>query len=295
MALYAVVQGISSARWMWLARPLGFEQSWGRFISYYYIGMFFNLVLPTSVGGDVVRAWYLDGRSGRRLAAFLSVLVDRASGLFILVVLAGLGVAVCPIPLPGWVPWLIAALTAAGAVGGLVLLAACGPGERVRGLAAQAGWRGRLGRLIQAVFSLRDLYLPRPGLLAGTTLLSVVVQAANILLVVLVARALGLEVPATYFCVIIPVITLLTLIPVSLNGMGVREGATVLLLAPLGVSTAEAVSLAFLWFLAFSLTSLAGAGFYLLGRHPRYEVPSHDQPVGGDSDQGRAGELDAAA
>jgi len=243
----------------------------------------------------VVRAWYLDGRSGRRLAAFLSVLVDRASGLFILVLLAGVGVLVCPVPLPRWAPLLIAALTGCGAAGGLVLLLARRPAGLLAALARRGGGRARVGRLVEALLSLRDLYLPRPGLLLGTTLLSVVVQAANIVLVVLIARALALDVPPAYFCVIVPVITLLTLIPVSLNGMGVREGAMVLLLAPLGVGTAAAVSLAFLWFAAFSLTSLAGAGFYLLGRHPRYEVPSHDQPVGGDPDQGRAGELDAAA
>src|SRR5262249_52533060 len=65
-----VTQVVSALRWRMLARPLGFDGSLGRYTSYYFIGMFFNLVLPTSVGGDVVRALYLDGRSGRRLAAF---------------------------------------------------------------------------------------------------------------------------------------------------------------------------------------------------------------------------------
>ena len=49
-----------------LAGPLGFRQPLRRFVAVYFVGMFFSLALPTSVGGDVVRAWYLDGRSGRR-------------------------------------------------------------------------------------------------------------------------------------------------------------------------------------------------------------------------------------
>jgi len=80
LALYLLIQAVSSLRWQLLARPLGFGGPWGRYLAYYFIGMFFNLVLPTSVGGDVVRAWYLarqDGdepMTGRRLGAFLSVL-----------------------------------------------------------------------------------------------------------------------------------------------------------------------------------------------------------------------------
>ena len=59
--LYASTQVVSSLRWQWLARPLGFALPLRRYLAFYYVGMFFNLVLPTSVGGDVVRAWYLAG------------------------------------------------------------------------------------------------------------------------------------------------------------------------------------------------------------------------------------------
>ena len=70
LAVYGLAQILSSIRWQMLARPLGFDQPLSYFLGYYFIGMFFNLMLPTSVGGDVVRACYLDGGSGRRLPAF---------------------------------------------------------------------------------------------------------------------------------------------------------------------------------------------------------------------------------
>src|SRR5262249_33085309 len=86
--LYAATQVVSSVRWRIIARPLGFQRPLWHYISFYFIGMFFNLVLPTSVGGDVVRGLYLDGRSGRRLVALLSVFVDRLSGLLVLIAMA---------------------------------------------------------------------------------------------------------------------------------------------------------------------------------------------------------------
>src|SRR5262249_56931072 len=59
VGLYALAQAASSWRWRMLAGVLGFGGSPARYAAYYFIGMFFNLLLPSSVGGDVVRAWYL--------------------------------------------------------------------------------------------------------------------------------------------------------------------------------------------------------------------------------------------
>ena len=64
LGVYLVAQVVSSLRWLLLARVLGVRGGLGRFTAYYFIGMFFNLVLPTSVGGDVVRAWYLCRQAG---------------------------------------------------------------------------------------------------------------------------------------------------------------------------------------------------------------------------------------
>src|SRR5262245_45331232 len=103
LALFLGTQGISALRWQWLARPLGFRDSFGRFAALYFVGMFFNLLLPTSIGGDAVRAIYLNAGSGRRTAALLSVLLDRLSGLLVLLALACVAAAAYPLPLPLWV------------------------------------------------------------------------------------------------------------------------------------------------------------------------------------------------
>jgi uncharacterized membrane protein YbhN (UPF0104 family) len=281
VGLYALTQIVSALRWQLLAQPLGFQGSLGQFVRYYFIGMYFNLLLPTSVGGDVVRAWYLDGGSGRRLPAFLSVLVDRLSGLLVLLALACVAVALCPVPLPAWVG-LSVWITAGCAVLGLALLPGLIP------------WIGRLDhvqRLVQGV----QLCLGRPRLLFTTVTLSLLVQAANVVLVWLVGQAIAAPVPASYYGILVPMVTLLTLLPVSLNGMGVREGGMILFLTPLGVPEPLALSLAFLWFSVFTATSLGGAGLYLFGNLPRPEEPRHDGSVRGDSDQGRTRQFKTAA
>jgi uncharacterized protein (TIRG00374 family) len=296
VALYAATQVVSSLRWRLLAGPLGFRQPLGRFTTFYFVGMFFNLVLPTSVGGDVVRAWYLDGGSGRKWPAFLSVFADRASGLLMLIAIALVAAVGSPIDLPPRVAWAVYGIGAGAALGLLGLFVVTRfSAPRTEYPVLRLGWRGRADRLLAFVRDARAALLPGPRVFVVTTLLSVAVQAANVIVLWLVGLALGLDVPASYYGILAPVVTLLTLLPVSLNGMGVREWGMVLLLAPLGVGAAPATALAFLWFLSFSAVSLAGAGCYLLGQFPRFEVRPDDEPVGRDSDQGRESQPPAAA
>src|SRR5262249_43984584 len=101
--------------------------------------------------------------------------------------------------------------------------------------------------------------------------------------------------------IVVPMVSLLTLLPVSVNGMGIREGGMVLFLAPLGVNEGTAGTLAFLWFAGFTAASLLGGAVCLLGRfpQPRGLPPPREESDNGfvrsDSDQGRVREHHAAA
>lgn len=278
--LYCLVQVVSGLRWQLLARSLGFERSLWQFTGFYFIGMYFNLVLPTSVGGDVVRAWYLDGQSGRRPSALLSVFVDRLSGLVVLLGLAYLATALSPIALPMWV------LTSVWSTVGAVVLA-------LVLLPVMARHRFLSRRYAKLSMEIRHAlsFVFRPSIMT----LSLVIQAANVYLVWMVGRAIQAPIPDAYYCILVPMVTLLTLLPISVNGMGVREGAMVLFLAPLGVSEGMALGLSFLWFSVFTTASLCGGAVYLFGRFPRPEVQADHEPVRYHSDQGRAGQSRAAA
>src|SRR5205814_2961897 len=127
----------------------------------------------------------------------------------------------------------------------------------------------RLHRLRGALAALRS-----PRVLALSTLSSLFVQAANVLLVWLVGLAIGAEIPWTYYWILVPMVSLLTLVPISVGGVGVRENAIPYFLAPLGIGDAVAVPLALLWFAVFAVTSLAGGVVYLFGRFPKPEAPA---------------------
>jgi uncharacterized membrane protein YbhN (UPF0104 family) len=280
-------QVVSAMRWQLFARELRFDRTVRQLTGFYLIGMYFNLLLPTSVGGDVMRAWYLDGGAKRRLAAFAAVLLDRLNGLFVLIAMTVLAVALSPLELPAWIPWSVWGIAAA-AVLGLAALPAAG---RFRLLPLQR--REQLATMVQL--------LRAPRVCAQATVLSAVVQVANVIAVWLIGLALGADIPFGYYFVFVPMVALLTLLPVSVNGMGVREGGTALFLAPLGVEQATALTLAFLWFAAFGAVSLVGGLVYLSGGYPRPRTEpdpaevTKDGPVDRDPDQGREGQLEQAA
>jgi uncharacterized membrane protein YbhN (UPF0104 family) len=261
LLLYLGIQTISGLRWRLLAKPLGYQGSVWQFTAFYFIGMFFNLFLPTSVGGDVVRAWYLGG--GSELSAFLSVLVDRLSGLAVLISLACVAVILCPIVLPGWIVASVWCAAGGALVGGLlapVLIHGSRRFEKARRLAERS-----------------RIYLNQPQLLLETTALSFFIQAGNVVLVWLVGQAVRAPVPASYYWIMVPMVTLLTMLPISMNGMGVREGGTILFLTPLGVSHATALSLAVLWFAVFTAASLVGGVLYLTQRFSKPKAQSYPE------------------
>lgn len=304
VGLYLVCQVASSLRWQLLSGPLGFRASFGRFVGMYHIGMFFNLVLPTSVGGDVVRAYYLagvqhDAAGGRRTHAVLSVFLDRLNGLVLLVALAGFAAMFSPVVLPSWV-YVAVGVAVAGLVGGVVFLFAGGVVlqtvlRRYPGL-LRSKYVAVLGRLLLAA----QIYRRHPGTLLAASALSLVVQALNVVLVWCIGVGLGLDVPLVCYGVVVPLTALLTLLPLSVNGIGLREAGFAVLLAPLGVAAAPAATLGLLQFLATVACSLVGLGFYLFGRYPRYrpqssEEAGDDRTVRRDPDQGREGQPRAAA
>jgi uncharacterized membrane protein YbhN (UPF0104 family) len=296
VGLFLATQVMSAVRWQWLARPLGFAAPLRRFVAHYFVGMFFNLLLPTSVGGDVVRAVCLNAGSGRKTAAALSVLLDRLSGLLVLLALACVAALAYPLPLPPWVAMAVGA-AAGGAVVGLAVLPASTRLLARLDVAGAGRWRGPLGKVRSLATSLREafgVYRGRPRLLAASVLLSLVVQVAGVAQVALVGRAIGLDVPVGVYGVAVPMVALLTLLPVSVNGMGVREAGMVLFLHPAGVAAGPAVAVAFLWFCVQTAGGVVGAGVYLCGRAGRPEV-RHDDALGDRPGQGRAGQPRAAA
>jgi hypothetical protein len=207
--------------------------------------------------------------------------------VLVLLVVACVAAVACPVPLPPWVLFAVGGCAVAG-VAGLVLT------PWVATVACRFAPGGKLARLAASVRDAVAVYRREPRLIVSSTALSALVQASSVLQVALIGAAINLDVPWPVYGVAAPMVSLLTLLPVSLNGMGVREAGMVLFLAPAGVSPGQAVTAAFLWFCTQTAAGLLGAGVYLAGRFPRPEVRD-DDAVGDRAGQGRAGQRRAAA
>jgi len=266
--LYAAGQALSTYRWLLLLRPLGLGVPYVHLLAFYFTGMFFNLFLPTVVGGDAVKALLLARETGAPARSAISVFMERNLGLLALLTVATIAATLAPPVVIGGLPLttvcvlLFAAFLAANAV--IASPRAYMLVDRLIAMSPLAGIRMRAASLYQAV----ALYRKGLGALAAAALLSFVFQFVVVGVVFLNARALDLDVPVSALAVFVPLISLAGMIPVTINGLGVREGLYILLFGQLGAPTELAVSLALLFLAVTFFASLPGGIVYAFHRSP---------------------------
>lgn len=230
---------VSALRWRALARWLGSDMNLRNAHQWYFQAMGLNALLPGAVvGGDVYRAVMLKRAGHETLASTWSVILDRVSGLWMLGVIGGYGMALCAGVLAGVVgvaPWLLAAVATAGATLLLVapwLLPLCL--RRWRGPGLQ--WLEPLPALCERPDFARQL-LAQVAASAAVQVLSAAALAAG-------ALALGVYLKPAVWAFAVAPIFLMAALPVSVGGWGTREAAAVAALAPFGVAPAAAVGIA---------------------------------------------------
>jgi uncharacterized membrane protein YbhN (UPF0104 family) len=257
MATAVLVQVVAGIRWAELARPLGFAFPRRTFVWRFFEGMFFNLCLPGSIGGDVVKAYRVGDTTPRRLLAGCSVLADRLTGLSALAVLAGAALAARKYELSLAVTLVVAAALLALVLGAF-LLAVSFLDTIIAALPEGGPFRGFLSELLP--------YQQRPSLITKAVAWSFVVQAGGAASVAILARALGVEQPLSVWFSVVPLVALAMVLPISVGGFGVRENATAFLLAEQGVSADRAVGVALLWGLSQVAVGLVGGVLFMLDR-----------------------------
>lgn len=249
---------LAAYRWHLLMRPLGYRLSFGFYLRSYFKGAFFNQALPTSIGGDAVRVLDVARGGVRKRDAFRGVFIDRVLGLVALLVLNLVASAVDPHLLPTDIHLAINLLAGTGLAAFLLMLL-------LHRISSMRRWRvtryaGRIsGDLLQV--------LRRPPDAVVQFILSVGVHLLSLVAVLLIGRSVGLDYGLTTFLIIVPPAILLTLIPVSFAGWGVREGALVGLFSLIGADRALVLSMSILYGLVLVVGSLPGLAAYLAGRH----------------------------
>lgn len=222
----------------------------------YFVGCFFNTFLPTTIGGDVIRGYDLIKATGQWRESLASVLMDRLLGLTGFLLFALMAWAVYP---PAREDPVIrsAFLGFCGVV--LVTFAVLGSRRVLHAMLRPFGKIG-LGALqshtAQFQESLRA-YLKQPQRLSRAFATTGVVQVLVILTFAAASKALGLPIPLYFLVLVVPIIAVVSQLPISLNGWGIREVMTIHFLDRIGVGRAEALALSLV---CASIPLLAGAG-----------------------------------
>jgi len=247
VCVYIAGQLLSSKRWQLLAGALGLGGPYWEYVRYYFIGMFTNLFVPGLLGGDAARSIYL-GRQHKQLAAAIaSAVADRVAGLLGLFWLAAF--AAMFLNRNGLPPTVTRPVIAIGVV-------------TIGGLAA-APWLVRVIYLLPGTLRRAGeeiaLYLHRPRTMMIPIALSVGLHISLAICQWMLARGLGLSAKLTLFVLVVPIANVAASLPVTFNGLGLRETAYLFLLGMAGIGHDDAIALGLLWFAATMLGGLTGA------------------------------------
>lgn len=240
-----------------------------RIISFCFIGAFFNICLPGIVGGDIIKAYYLsrDLKGNRERvagdppvaneselytvnsASVGSVLMDHCMGLAILLVVVFVVY-----------PWGFAYLKDTPAQWIIPAFLIAFPLVFIMFLKFKVG---KKFLPIQRFHNYLGVCAARKSVLAKSFLYSIGIQFLVIISVYIIAWGLSLKMSLFSFFVFIPLVNILLLIPVSISGIGLREGAFVFFFGTIGVPPEKAMALSFLWFLSQVAASLPGLYEYV--------------------------------
>ncbi|MCP5095929.1 MAG: flippase-like domain-containing protein [Chloroflexi bacterium] len=263
LSLHLLGFTISAYRWRILLRTRGSDASILFLIESYIVGMFFNNFLPSTIGGDSYRAYDAHRLGQSKSSAVAVVFVDRFLGLvammlFALLALFGANELIDSIPLlslwvslgllgmlvflwlifmpPKWLPTFVANLKLPF-------------GNKIKGIIeAFLAFQGQGAALVKALF------------------LSILLQANVVIYYYIIAEAMGLPIPFFSFFLIVPLVTIITMLPISVNGIGVRENTYVFLFAAFAVLQPEAVAFAWIDLGMRALQGVLGGIVYALRR-----------------------------
>ena len=247
IAIYAGSLLLSAYRWKLLAAMLNLRGPLSEFIRYYFVGVFTNLFVPGLIAGDATRGFYLGRRYHKMGEAIVSAMADRGYGLLALFWFAAVNSLLLnrgTLPSKVVDPTLtIGAVTFAGYLASPLI-------ARMIHLTP---------RPVRRALGLIAPYLHRPISVLPAIALSVALQASLAIAQYVLALGIGLHAPLADFMLIVPIANVFAAIPITFNGLGVRETAYLILFGMAGLSRDDAIALGLLWFAATMIAGMTGA------------------------------------
>lgn len=266
--LVATLAGIvlSALRWQRVMVALGQRPPLRRLVDHYFAGQFVANFLPSTVGGDVLRTTRLSADTGDGYTAFASVVLERLTGWLVLPAITLIGFAINRGLFR--VAGADARVATVLAIATLALLAA------LLFVAAHPRLGGRLAghhqkwlRWLGAVHVGLDRMRHDRGAVAALLAAGFVYQLVVVLSAFLAGRALGVDVSFTVFLAFFPVVAIAQVLPISIGGIGLREGALVIFLDHWATHT-QAVTLGLVFYGMNLIVSLLGAPSFAIGHRP---------------------------
>ena len=267
LALYLLMVLASAWRWGVLLEAQGVRMRFRALTSSFLVGTFFSNFLPSNIGGDVVRIADTAPAAGSKTLATTVVLIDRGIGLVGLMLVAALGASLHPHvgAMAGAVaPGLWAGLAAVAVIGTPTLLMPQGLPRLLRPLrVVHPEWVDeRLERVASALARFREA----PAALAACFAGALVVQAVLVAFYFAIAYSMQVPVGLGELAVVVPISFIIQMLPVSVNGFGVREATFAFYFTRLGLPLESALLVSFVGAALIMLFSLSGAVAYLVRR-----------------------------
>lgn len=277
MAVYSLSVVFAAWRWQRVLAGLGFVQRLPRMVRLVLSGAFFNMFLPSSVGGDVMKMVLIAPDVSRREVAISSVLMDRVIGLAVTI---GVGLAaVLLLPQVWGEPAVLATLALAVIVFciGMVTIFNSGLIDLAGRIAPKFIWK-RLGDTILRVHESLMLVAQNPQILLQTSAISVLRQLVICLSVYFASLAFGMTVSPIIFFAAVPIAVAITALPVAINGLGLQDNALIFLLGATGVTAVEALSLSIFLHALRNGIGLLGGVIFAFTRHAHAAEIAAAQP-----------------
>lgn len=286
-AFNVVMIGLMAYRWQLLYQIHDEAQrpSYRQILSVSFMGVFFNNFLPSTIGGDAYRTVYMSrARPHDGISGSLSIVyVDRVMGLLgmALVGLVALVLSVGQVELPSAVVFWIGLLFAGLTLGLILSLNPRFHNPILRLLSSVLGQRGQQWQIkVRRLFEQLVAFSSRRSLLMKALSLSVILRVIWIVGCYLVGLSLNIDVPFVAFLVAIPLIELIRMIPITVQGIGIREGLFVLFFAYYGVSTPDATLLAVLVYLLLNLNGIVGGFLFIANQRDLSKQKSDTTSLG---------------
>ncbi|MEA2074093.1 MAG: lysylphosphatidylglycerol synthase transmembrane domain-containing protein [Campylobacterota bacterium] len=245
---------LAAYRWFKISQLLVFKERLSFYVQSYFKGTFFNQVLPSSIGGDAIRIIDLTRKEYDKKDAFYGVFVDRVVGLVGLLVLNLLATLIFFGTFERDFSLLIIVITLGG-ISGFALL------FQLHRLTFLTDIKG-LNLLVRLANRLNSLYASRVLLIKHISI-SVIVHLFSVLTMYGLSLSLDVNLSFQTLLIAVPPVFLLTIVPISLAGWGVREGAMIGIFMLVGADQTKVLAMSILYGLLLILSALPGSYFWI--------------------------------